>query len=73
MNKRHPIDDLFKQQLGQSSAGVPNDMWDRIATERGKQDRKPKLFWLWSSLGVLLVVGGLLFATELFEPSPPTK
>lgn len=54
MNNEHPIDKLFKQQLGQSSADVPNDMWDRIAAQRS-QNRKPKFFWMWSSLGVLIV------------------
>lgn len=53
MNNQHPIDELFKQQLGQSSANVPTDMWDRIAAQRS-QKRKPKLFWLWSSFGVLI-------------------
>ena len=63
MNKPNPIDDLFKQQLGQSSADVPTDMWDRIAAERGTK-RKPKAFWLWSSLGTLLVIAGFFFAQQ---------
>ncbi len=60
MNNQHPIDKLFKQQLGQSSADVPNDMWDRIAAQRSQKNRKPKFFWMWGSLGVFIAAVYLL-------------
>ena len=59
MNNQHPIDKFFKQQLGQSSADVPNDMWDRIAAQRSQKNRKPRFFWMWSSLGVLIAAAAV--------------
>jgi len=74
MNKPHPIDDLFKQQLGQSSADVPTDMWDRISSEIGEEKHKPKAFWLWSSIGILFITAGVLIAGQfLSSDTHPTN
>lgn len=69
MSKRHPIDEFFSQRLANSSASVPDDMWNRIAKQRQKPDPYKKIIG-WTTLG-MLVTGMLIFAWFSFG-SPPT-
>lgn len=66
MSKRHPLDELFKQNLREASAPVPNDMWDRIT--RARQQKRRRLVVIWSSLGATTLS---LLAILLFPLSPP--
>lgn len=62
MKKPHPIDELFKQQLANSSAEVPTDMWDRIQEQRQGRNKKPPFIWMWASLAVVaLSAASLLY------------
>lgn len=66
MSKRHPLDELFKQNLRDASAPVPNDMWDRIA--RARQQKRRRMVVVWSALGATTLS---LLAILLLPLSPP--
>lgn len=67
MSKRHPLDELFKQNLREASASVPDNMWERIAHAR-QQKKRRRLVLLWSAVGVTTL--GLL-AILLFPTNTP--
>ena len=66
MNKRHPLDELFSQQLRDASASVPDDMWSRIA--RARQQKRRRLLVVWSSLGSSALM--LLAAIWMYSTGP---
>lgn len=66
MNQRHPIDDLFRRHLADSSVEPPAYMWDRIAQARRRQ--RQKRAWLWG--GSLSLVASLLLTWLLWQPAP---
>ncbi|MEO0728091.1 MAG: hypothetical protein AAFZ63_26325 [Bacteroidota bacterium] len=66
MNQRHPLDELFNQQLRNASAPVPEDMWSRIAQAR--QQKRRRLFVVWSSVGSASLT--LLAVIWMFYSSP---
>jgi hypothetical protein len=66
MNKRHPLDELFKQQLGNASAPVADYMWARIAQVR--RERRQRRLILFSGLTSIAAVG--LVVTLLMQPQP---
>lgn len=77
MSKRHPIDELFGQQLANSSAPVPEDMFSRIAQSRRQSRNKRLLGWTGLSslgIGVLLIAWLAIGDTpELgYFPAQPT-
>ncbi|WP_367391206.1 hypothetical protein [Lewinella sp. LCG006] len=66
MSKRHPLDELFKNNLRDASAPVPDNMWERIA--RVRQQKRRRLVLIWSAVGTSTL--GLL-AFLLFPLSTP--
>jgi len=66
MNKRHPLDELFKQQLGNAFAPVADYMWERIA--RVRQERRQRRLVLFSGLTSIAAVG--LAIILLVQPQP---
>lgn len=66
MSKRHPLDELFKNNLRDASAPVPHNMWERIA--RVRQQKRRRMVVVWSAIGSSAL--GLL-ALLLFPFSTP--
>lgn len=66
MSKRHPLDELFKNNLREASAPVPDNMWERIA--RARQQKRRRMVVIWSAVGASTL--GLL-AFLLFPLSTP--
>ncbi|MEL7119582.1 MAG: hypothetical protein AAFO07_09080 [Bacteroidota bacterium] len=65
MKQSHPIDDLFKQKLGEHELAPPMHLWDAIAQKKPK--RRGFVFW-WSRNGNYALIGLALtiFAASLF-------
>lgn len=66
MNKRHPLDELFSQQLRDASASVPDNMWNRIA--KARQQKRRRLLVVWSSVGSSALT--LLAAIWMYSSGP---
>jgi hypothetical protein len=66
MSKRHPLDELFKNNLRDASAPVPENMWGRIA--RARQQKRRRMVVIWSAVSASAL--GLL-ALFLFPLSTP--
>lgn len=49
MSKRHPLDELFKNNLRDASAPVPENMWERIA--KARQRKRRRMMVIWSATG----------------------
>ncbi len=66
MSKRHPIDDLFRQHLANSSVQPPTYLWDRIVQERRR--RRQRRIWMWSA--PLSLIASMVIAVILWNPKP---
>ena len=57
MNRRHPIDDLFRTRLEDHGQDAPMHLWDAIERSRSIKPRRRRLVALW--LLPLAAIGAL--------------
>lgn len=64
MSEKHPLDELFREQLNDHSYEAPMHVWDRIAEQRQsfQTTRRSKKWMPWAGLFLVLIgVGALLW------------
>ena len=72
MKEQHPIDDLFKDRLGDFSLEAPMHLFDKVAAAAQVEDPKSKrkgLWFLWILLPLFLI-GTATFAYFSFQNTP---
>jgi hypothetical protein len=64
MSEKHPLDELFREQLNDHSYEAPMHVWDRIAEQRQSTQtiRRSKKWMPWAGLFLVLIgIGALLW------------
>jgi hypothetical protein len=72
---KHPIDELFRKNLGQLEEEYPQHLWQGVAERLGESKKPRRALWLrWTSLGMFLllaIAGGAYILSENYKREIP--
>jgi hypothetical protein len=72
---KHPIDELFRKNLGQLEEEYPQHLWQGVAERLGESKKPRRALWLrWTSLGMFLllaIAGGAYILSETYKREIP--
>lgn len=57
---KEPIDKLIKEKLYDHESSVPKHLWEQLAADLDKEEKKKPVYWQWAAV-ILLLIGSSLF------------